>query len=492
MVGDDVSIFRPWRVRLSRFVAPFRLVTAVSLLTSLAMAALMAAVLPAAADVEPAAVEVDLAIGESADVDKVVSIPDAPARTDVCVLLDRSRSFERDLDALRQNVPAILDLDVGRDMQFGLAGFIDYPRSPFGFPEDVPYELLAPIGDRASFTGALDALRLGRGADPSEAQLDAIVAAVGPGDGHCGWRPPPSTRLLIATTDSLCHAPDGTHRASEADAIAAMVGADVTFIGLVESSEASECFGPLAAGTEGATQPLRSDAADIAAAVEAALDESLFTVTPLLDPDCTQLSATFDPPTLAGLRPNVDAAVVETITLDAAVSADPITCTVDFGAAGTQQITVNPQLAAPPPTATPTPSATPSPTPSATPSPTPTVEVLGATTTPTATPTATPLPLAPTVVTPTPAPIVVTATPTPVVVKPAPPAVVPKPKVEAPKAPVPKSVSSDEVAAVKKADAPVLSVTGVNSVLLVLLATAMLGAGCIALGIRSRLRGADQ
>jgi len=457
---------------------------------------LMVTMVPAAADVDPAAVELDLAVGASASVDKTISVAEAPPRTDVCVLLDRSRSFERDRDALRQNVPEILDLDAGRDMQFGLAGFIDYPQSPFGFPGDLPYELLAPIGDRASFESALADLTLGRGADPSEAQLDAIVAAVDSGAEGCGWRPPPSTRILIATTDSLCHAPDGTHQASEADAIAAMVAADVTFIGLVESSDATECFEPLAAGTGGAIEPLRSDAGGIGAAVAAALDESLFTVTPMLDPDCTALAVDFDPPTLVGLRPNTDAALTESITLVAAPSTDQISCVVDFGVAGTQTITVNPQLAGPTPTATSTPS------PTATPTPTPTPEVLEVMTIlPTATPTVAPLAatptLAPVVVTVTPIPVV-TATPTtpPMIIKPAAPVVEPKPKVDAPKPPEqPKPKPAAEVAAEvdpKKTDAPALSVTGANSMLLVLFATAMLGAGCIFLGVRSRLRGAEQ
>lgn len=490
MHGDGVAISDPWWGRLSCFVAPVR---------SVAMAMLVALIvvvagLPAAADVEPAEVELDLAVGESADVAKTVSIPAAPARTDVCVLLDRSRSFERDLEALRQNIPVILDLEVGRDMQFGLAGFIDFPRSPFGFPGDVPYEQLAPVGDRAAFVAALDALTLGRGADPSEAQLDAIVAAVGPGVDDCGWRPLPATRILIATTDSLCHAPDGTHIASEADAIAAMVAAEVTFIGLVESPDAAECFDPLAAGTGGTTEPLRSDAADIADAVRAALDEALFSVTPQLDPDCAQLAVRFDPTTVGGLRPNVEASLVETVTLVAATTSDPIACLVDFGAAGTQTITVNPQIDGP----TPTPTATPTPTPTAT----PTVEVLGVTAT--ATPTATPTPvppgptptLAPIPITATPLPFVTaTPTPVPVIIKPAPPVVAPKPKIDPPKAPVqpkPKAETATTELDAKKTDAPILSVTGSNSMLLILFATAMLGAGTMLLGVRSRLRGTEQ
>jgi len=444
------------------------------------LTALMAVAGPVAADVEPAEVELDLAVGVSAAVDKTVSIPTAPARTDICVLLDRSSSFERDLVSLRSNVPAILDLEVGRDVQFGLAGFVDYPRSPFGFPTDVPYELLAPVGDRASFTAAFDGLSLGRGADPSEAQLDAIVAAVGPGADDCEWRPLPATRILIATTDSLCHAPDGTHQASEADAIAAMVSADVTFIGLVESPDASECFEPLAAATGGATQPVQSDAVDIAAAVATALDESLFTVTPRLDPDCTPLTVAFEPSTLVGIRPNTEVAIIETVTLTTAASADPISCTVDFGAAGTQTIIVNPQFDGPPPT----------------PTPTPTAEVLPLTAVPTPTPLPTTASVAPTptvaavVVTVTPLPVV-TATPTlpPTVIKPVAPAVVPKPTVIPAKAPEPPKQT--EVAAVvsKESDASALSVTGSDSLLLILLATAMLGAGFILLGIRSRWRG---
>lgn len=485
MFGDDGTRFRVGVLTVRSVSAPVLLLW-ILLLVGLAM--------PAAADVDPGEVELDLAIGESAAVDKTISIPAAPPRTDICMVLDRSSSFERDLEALRQNIPAVLDLDAGRDIQFGLAGFIDYPRSPFGFPSDVPYELLTPIGDRSAFVTALDALTLGRGADPSEAQLDAIVAAVGPGADDCGWRPLPATRLLIASTDSLCHAPDGTHLASTDEAVASMLAADVTFIGLVESPDASECFEPLAAGTGGTTQPLRSDAADIAAAVAAALDETVFGVTPELDTDCIGLTVTFEPATITGLRPNVDADVVETIVLDAASSADPIRCVVDFGAAGTQTIVVNPLLAAPTPTATPVPAST------ATPTPTATVEVLESTTLPTVTPT------------PTLAPIVVTATAVPpatlVPVAPAP-VIVVKPTVEptaAPKkavvekkapektAPDPKAPATDkkaEVATAPKTDsaAQPLSVTGADSLLLILVALGMLGAGLLLLGVRARLQG---
>lgn len=316
----------------------------------------------AAADVSPSTVDLVLEPGQSESITKEAVITDLPPVVDLCLVVDRSASFERDLDALRQNLSTITGLAQGRDMAFGLAGFVDHPVAPFGFPDDVAYSLLASVGSAADFEAAVADLRLGRGGDPAEAQLDAIVAAAGSDTDGCGWRTGTDSRLLVATTDSLCHAPDGVHIASVDDAIAAMNAAEITFIGLVESPEAEVCFGPLAVGTNGSTTPLASDASAIAAAITDAIGSVEFDITPTPDVDCPVLTVSFEPPTRSGVTLGETVEFVETVELPADFAGPRgvvIECEVDFGAAGSQTIRVTP---AEEPTPTPTATATPTPT----------------------------------------------------------------------------------------------------------------------------------
>jgi len=448
----------------------------------------------AVAQVDPSTAEIALAPGQREAIDKTATISGDSPVVDLCLVADRTASFKRDLTQLRTHISGLISLTTGRDMAFGLVAAGDYPLAPFGFPDDVAVERLAVLGSAAAFETAVADLTLIRGGDPPEAQLDAIAAAANAGAAGCGWREG-SKRVLVATTDSLCHGADGVHQATTADVVAAMNIAEITFIGLVESTDAAECFEPLAAGTGGTTRALASDATEIAEIVADAISEVGNTITPSPGTGCDSLTVTFEPASATNVVVGQPVSFTETVTLSADFAGPfgaPITCEVSFGAAGAQQLTVNPVEPAP---GTPTPTSTPTPPtePTATATPTPgpgTPTAIPPTNTPTPTPTPTPGAGAPTATaqpTSTPVP---TATPIPnqvlgesVTRSTATPTPTPIPAssafIDSAPLPVPTAVVS----------APPLSVTGRDSMTLLALALALFAAGAIAMGLRQQLRG---
>lgn len=190
----------------------------------------------------------------------------------ICVVVDLTASSQSDFALVQEQLLSVANLGDVTTVGYSLVGFSDYPVAPFGFSNDVAYREIVTGGTATDFEQAVASLPFGQGGDPSEAQLDAVVTAVGPGVGDCSWEQG-AQRILVATTDSLCHAPDGIHRFSVTETTDVLVSTDTTFVGLVDGVDATECFAPLAAATGGALVQANDQSADVSAVVGGLIDE---------------------------------------------------------------------------------------------------------------------------------------------------------------------------------------------------------------------------
>ncbi len=291
------------------------------------------------AEVYPSGVEATLSIGESIDVDKTVETPEIPPKIDVCLLEDETASFSDDIIHLQTAASDIYDNVVAAspNAQFAVAGFRDYPISPYGSPGDYVYGLLSGMSSsKTDWMNGIGSLTASGGGDWPEAQYDAIVAAANT-NGGCGWRDDPSvTRVLLVTTDAAFHIPDGTHVNDHTSTVSALSisGKEIVVIGL----EAPNRFGNdpgneldnLALATGGSVQSLSSNGADIADAILAGLGNLPITVIPV-PIGCAPLVVTFAPASQTVTSGDI-ANFVETI----AVPNNPLlegtiqSCTVEF------------------------------------------------------------------------------------------------------------------------------------------------------------------
>ena len=239
--------------------------------------------------VTPPTVDVMLAPGESIVVDKQVTTPELPPVVDVCLLEDETGSFFDDISNLQGGTTAsdIYDTIVAASpgANFAVAGFRDYPVSPYGAPNDWVYRLLSGMSPvKANWLAGIAALSAGGGFDIPEAQFDAIVAAAGPGafadptlglQGDCGWRDPAAApgvqRVLVVTTDAVFHgAGVGPHVNSHATTAAALNAQNIKVIGLKAPGAGGE-LDALAAATGGSVQPLSSDGSNIGSSILAGI-----------------------------------------------------------------------------------------------------------------------------------------------------------------------------------------------------------------------------
>lgn len=232
----------------------------------------------AAQDLTPREVVAELHPNEFITIEKTVSTPAIPPKVEVCLLEDETGSFWDDIGNLQTPPTAsdIYDNVVAESpgARFAVAGFRDYPVSPYGNTGDWVYHLLSPMSaDKTDWISGIAALTAGGGADAPEAQYDAIVAAVQGGfnEDPCGFDSDPLvTKVLVVTTDAPFHGPDGTHVNDQASTIAALSAAGVKVVGLKAPGAGTE-LDALAAATGGNVQPLSSNGADIADAILAGL-----------------------------------------------------------------------------------------------------------------------------------------------------------------------------------------------------------------------------
>ncbi len=293
----------------------------------------------ATTDIQPRSVEEIIFPGGSVDIEKKVTTPALPPIVDICLLEDETGSFNDDIANLQGGTTAsdLYDAIVAAspDAQFAVAGFRDYPESPYGNTGDWVYRLLSPMNDaKAAWLAGIGALTAGGGADLPEAQYDAIVAATGPGtfadptldtQGNCGWRDPSggAQRVLVVATDATFHTPDGTHVNDAASTITALTAQNIIVVGLKAPGAGAELDG-LAAATGGSTQALSSDGANIAAGILAGLAAVEVEVS---------MESTCEPPISTSFSPNPQtvtsgdtATFTETISVAADAPGGTYTC----------------------------------------------------------------------------------------------------------------------------------------------------------------------
>ena len=306
--------------------------TVAALAAVLSLAAVGPAAVLAEPGLDPASVEATIAPGDSFDVNKTVHTPTIPPIVDVCLLEDLTGSFIDDIGNLQTpgTAEAIFDAVTAAspDAQFAVAGFQDYPVSPYGISGDFVYQRFSGMSaSETSWVNGINGLSipsLASGGDLPEAQFDAIVAAAGPGtftdptvgvQPDCGWRSGPNvTHVLVVATDAAFHTPDGTHVNSSATTTAALLAQDIRVIGLKAPGAGSE-LDTLAANTGGSVQALSSNGANIGAAIIAGLgnlDIEVGMATNCADP----ITVEFDP-TSQTVTSGDDALFTETISVAA-------------------------------------------------------------------------------------------------------------------------------------------------------------------------------
>jgi hypothetical protein len=304
-------------------------------------AALLVAQLSAAAvlgaDIQPRTVNATIFPGGSVDIVKTVTTPELPPVVDICLLEDETGSFGDDIGNLNTAAPGIYD-DVtaaSPDAQFAVAGFRDYPVSPYGGPTDWVYRLVSSMSPaKAAWLAGVAALTASGGGDGPEAQYDAIVAASGPGSftdptrgtqANCGWRATSTgaQRVLVVATDAPFHVPPAPHVNTQATTIAALNTQGIIVIGLKAPGTGGE-LDALAAATGGSVQALSSNSSNISAAILAGLAAVKVDVT--MQSTCTApITTTFAPATRT-VTSGDDAVFTETIKVAANAPGGTYTC----------------------------------------------------------------------------------------------------------------------------------------------------------------------
>ena len=199
---------------------------------------------------------------------------------DLVFLIDQSGSYEDDIDTLQARASEVVEnlTSSGIDVQFGVAGFADFPTSSYGASDDVPYRLYQRVtSDTDSVIAAINQLDnpLMNGGDSPESQYEALYrVATG-----IGWRSG-TLRVVLLATDADFHDSDtepgypGTGRGS---VLAALREGNIIVVGLQsgDSTAAEEHLTELAEATDGSVQSLDAASSEIVAAITTALGAAL-------------------------------------------------------------------------------------------------------------------------------------------------------------------------------------------------------------------------
>lgn len=199
---------------------------------------------------------------------------------DLVFLIDQSGSYNDDIDTLQARASEIVEnlASGGIDIQFGVAGFADFPTSSYGFSGDVPYRLHQRItSDTDSVIAAINQLDnpLMNGADVPESQYEALYRTAT----EIGWRSG-TLRVVLLATDADFHDSDtepgypGTGRRS---VLAALREGNIVVVGLQSGGggDAEEHLAELAEATGGSVQSLDAASSEIVAAITTALGAAL-------------------------------------------------------------------------------------------------------------------------------------------------------------------------------------------------------------------------
>ncbi|MDY6802963.1 MAG: cadherin-like domain-containing protein [Cyanobacteriota bacterium] len=157
----------------------------------------------------PDVVDVTIVPGDDVTVEIAATVPkkDRKFPLDVVFLADLSGSYRDDLPVLQDLVPQLVSSvrDIQPNSQFGLASYIDKPKSPFGNSRtDYVYQTEQGItSSRADFQKAMDGLKIGSGADGPESQLEALMQ-VALREKEVGYRKN-SRKVVVLSTDADYH-----------------------------------------------------------------------------------------------------------------------------------------------------------------------------------------------------------------------------------------------------------------------------------------------
>ena len=232
--------------------------------------------------------EVRLSKGQTYSVPIDVTVPAGGAYAiDVGFVIDQSGSYEDDIETLQTRAQDIVNSLRSRadiDVQFGVAGFADFPQGDYGDTGDVPYRLYQDItGDSDALIAAIDKLNkpLMHGDDAPESQYEALFRAAR----EIGWRDG-TLRILLLATDADFHNSDtdpsypGTGRRAALETLAAE---NVIVIGLQSGDRAAARLRELAEATDGSVLSLDAASSQIVEAIVRGLDAALADVDVTLD-----------------------------------------------------------------------------------------------------------------------------------------------------------------------------------------------------------------
>ena len=234
--------------------------------------------------------DVYLSKGQTQNMQIDITVPSGGVHAiDVGFVVDQSGSYEDDIATLQARAQEIVESLRSRtdiDVQFGIAGFADFPQGGYGDEGDIEYRLYQDItGDSDALVAAIDKLNkpLMSGDDEPESQYEALFRAAR----EIGWREG-SLRILLLATDSDFHDSDtepsypGVGRQV---ALATLTEENVIVIGLQSgnSSAATEKLQDLAEATGGSVVALDAASSQIVEAVASGLDTALADVDVTLD-----------------------------------------------------------------------------------------------------------------------------------------------------------------------------------------------------------------
>jgi hypothetical protein len=146
--------------------------------------------------------------GDTTTLQYKVHIPPAPLQADIIFAFDTTLSMDRVIETAQQraveimsNLQALLS-----DVQFGIVDFRDYPISPFGGPNDWPYQLRQTLTHNTfDIQARIEELESEGGGDVEEAYSRVLYEAYA--DEHIDWRPE-ARHFVIAFGDSVPHDDD--------------------------------------------------------------------------------------------------------------------------------------------------------------------------------------------------------------------------------------------------------------------------------------------
>jgi hypothetical protein len=310
----------------------------------------------------PAVVELTLAPGESAKVDKTLHLDALPGFADIIVAVDTTGSMG---GAIAQAKAQAIQLcnDVKAQIpgaRFAAVDFEDYPLMPFGSPSDTAYLLLTPgyVADCATFSAAINTMVADGGGDFAEAYNRVFFEAVNDPT-LLGSRNALAERFLVVLGDAPPHDATQTQSTACGDrpptdfgrnnvagggddieteaAIAGLIADDTTLLMIRYSNFIPlGCYSGLANPTGGTAVNAGADLSGtiIAQIREAAahIDEVHLEV---VGPCSLEIS--FSPSSYTNVTAPVDLHFTETISVPATLLAGKYTCVVRAVADGTQR-----------------------------------------------------------------------------------------------------------------------------------------------------------